>query len=195
VARNPEEAMTEDDKKELLTRIKMRTTTCPECEGRAWDGTLSSTGVPVIRFRPTGATKHQTFSARRLLLEEKLGRTLGPKEHAGTTCDNDLCVDVGLLRTMTNSQRIKRAHRRGRMVTMATRIKSAQAARARSKLSDADVLEIRMHTAHRSEMMAKHQISEAYYYMLRKNLFRRDFGTPFSGLFTGLAANQERKRA
>lgn len=183
--------MTEDDKAEIMTRIKMRCITCPECDGLKWDGTLTPSRVPVLRYKIDG--RYHSIYVRRFLLEQKKGHRLG-RLNAITRCQDRDCVDEAQLMAATSSQRLTRAHERNGGNSMATRIKIAQAKRAKSKLTDAGVQDIRTSDEHRSVLMDRYGITEAYYYMVRRGQFRMDHGTPFSGLIS-MAANQERKRA
>lgn len=86
-------------------------------------------------------------------------------------------------------------HKAGKLGTINHHAKAAMARRKTSKLSDAGVLDIRTSEEHRSVLMQRYGITEAYYYMLRKGRYRKDYSSPFAGLFTGLAANDSRRAA
>ena len=179
------------DMEYMVKMIRARVKDCPECGERwSWTGTVWASGVPVFRH------KDKSTYPRRVLLEEKTGQPIPAGMLATTTCENELCVNPKLLVLMTRKQLIERTHQRGRIVTMAMRIKISEAKRRQSKLSDEAVRDIRSSEEHRSVLMQRYGITEAYYYMLRKGLFRKEYSNPFAGLFTGLAANDHgRKRA
>ena len=186
--------MTEEHSKAIMAIIKSRCVTCPECETEwGWAGTFTSHGMPVVRHK-LGGNRHSSIYVRRFLLEQASGKALGARR-ASTRCKSPTCVNPELLQALTHSQIIKRTHKSGKMVNQASRMRTAMSKRKTSKLSDAGVQDIRTSTEHRTVLMARYGITEAYYYMLRKGQFRKDYANPFAGLFTGLAANQARKAA
>lgn len=166
------------DEEEIMGIIKMRCVTCPECDGWSWGGTLTSRyGIPVLRYRTKGVYK--SIYVRRFLLQQQ-GRKLGSK-NVVTKCDNPACVNTELLEVITTSERIKRAHARqgGTFLSLASRAKIADKKRRASKLTDEAVNDIRMSDEHRTVLMERYGITEAYYYMLRKHQYRNDYRNPF----------------
>lgn len=136
-----------------------------------------------IRTRQEDGSKKDTFYyVRHLTHWLKHGRRPGLNNRSAivTTCDSDLCVNPDHLKIATRSEVGKRSA--GFQKNLTTRKKMSEARRKRAKLSDEAVAEIRQSEEPAKDAAAKHGVSPAYIYMLRSNLWRKDYSNPFAGL-------------
>lgn len=97
-------------------------------------------------------------------------------------CRNHRCVSPALIHQASKSQAWVRAAAFGKRNTTAVMLKTMATRRARSKLPEEGVEDIRNSEEHPQALAAKWGISEAYVYMLKKNQFRKPISTPFAGL-------------
>lgn len=121
----------------------------------------------------------QRLNVRRAMYEHAHGAIPAGKM-VTWSCGNPKCLRHQ--KAITVAQRNKATAKAGKFGTAAARAKTAATRRKNSSLSDEAVREIRAHTGRVDEIAARHGISAAYAYMLRRNEFRREFGNPFAGL-------------
>lgn len=98
------------------------------------------------------------------------------------TCGDPLCCNPDHLILISRKALVQRTGAEGKFSTARTKAKIAASKRKNSKLSQEAVREIIGSDESMPVLAKKHGISEAYGYMLRRGLFRREVGNPFSGL-------------
>lgn len=140
-----------------------------------WQGAMNDRG-PVLTF------DRKQYSVRALVWMQRNGPIPDGKvmsvecgrrrclEHVQATTRSVLCVRSNLVNPQHRAAQIAKAKRAG------------------SRLSQEAVQAIVMDDRHISIVAAEHGISEGYAYMLKRGQFRRDYSSPFIGLFTQLGA-------
>ncbi len=98
------------------------------------------------------------------------------------TCNDPHCCNPDHLTTATKRQVLQRTVSDGKLHTTKVRANIAMTKRAKSKLSDEAVQEIRYSDEPVSVLAAKHGISDTYGYMIRRGNSRKDYSNPFAGL-------------
>ena len=99
-------------------------------------------------------------------------------------CRNKRCINPELIHRTTKSAAWRRDAKLGIRFNAASIAKGVAKRRATSKLPDEGVEDIRNSEEHPQALAAKWGVSEAYVYMLKKNLWRRTACSPFSGLMS-----------
>ena len=159
--------MTESD-------ILKRTTECGDC--------LLWTGSFVHGTRPVVSIKNKKLYVKRHLLE--LAGSDLRRNCVISTCGNNTCVNPEHLLVVSRTTVLKRTAASGAFSTIAVRARVAAGKRKKSKLSQEAALEIRNSSESIAVLAAKHGITEAYGYMIRRGRFRQDYSNPFMGLMT-----------
>lgn len=155
-----------------LTDILKRTRECGDC--LLWTGSFVHDAAPVI------SVKNKKLYVKRYMLELE-GQNIKGK-CVISTCGHDSCVNRKHLLVVTRATVIKRTAATGVFATNAVRARVAAGKRARSKLSQEAAIEIRNSSEPVPVLAAKHGITEAYGYMIRRGQFRRDYSNPFAAL-------------
>lgn len=157
----------------IRSKIELNTRESGDC--LIWTGPVIQGGAPVVTV-----DRKKLYVKRHYL--QLTGMVLG-KKLATSSCANQLCVNHDHLVALTKTQLAKRTAASGAWSTPAIKARVAQGLRARSKLSQESVLAIRTSDEPVKVLAARHDISEAYAYMIRRGDWRRDYSaTPFSGL-------------
>lgn len=134
-----------------------------------WKGALSGGKWPCIWH------EGKTVPVRRVVWTLHKGKTIPANVCITPKCDNDLCVCPGCL--------VGRVGRRAaRPATMQRRIRMATSLRAKSRISDEAVMDIRTSGEPLAVLAERHGISYSYADQLRRGVRRRDFSSPFAGL-------------
>lgn len=132
---------------------------------------------------------YKTFPVRRVAYELAIG-TIAPKRWIVQKCENPLCVNPKHLAAKSKQQVLKAAAKRGCFKNPTRCLKSAQTLRAKSRIDEEGLREIRSTTGRTKEYSERFGVSEAYIRMLRNHQRRKDVATPFSGIFSGLLRPQ-----
>jgi hypothetical protein len=139
-----------------------------------WPGAANARG-PV-------ATHHQKqYSLRQIAWSQKNGKPFPSGRVASTNCGRALCLKHVTAKTW--------AQLNSRTPTLAAKAQVAIGKRRGSKLSDAAVAEILTSEERVVDLAGRHGISTAYAYMIRRGQNRKNYASPFAGLF-GLGARQ-----
>jgi hypothetical protein len=156
------------------TEILKRTRECGEC--LEWTGAYVHNVAPVISIG-----NRKIYTKRRLL--ELAGKNI---EGLCVTnkCGNTSCVNPKHLQIATKAHIIQRTAATGVFSSTAVRARVAAGKRKTSKLSQEAAFEIRNSNEPVPVLAAKHGISDAYGYMIRRGQFRKDYSNPFAGLMT-----------
>lgn len=174
-----------------LQHLKDRCTEVGDCW--EWSGTYLARR-PVITSRRDwegNGVRAKQFAVRHLTYWHAKGAPpkLGTKRTVRPSCGNWRCVCPEHQKLVSRADVQKTALKPpgfGAKIS-ATRRKS-------SKLSDEAVAEIRASSEGTLELAQRFGISRAYVYMIQKSQFRKDYSSPFAGLFTGLAMNDSTSR-
>lgn len=173
--------MTPEERSLLICRIYGRCEEVGDC--LEWQGARNPEGTMYLKRRGV------SYNIRRLIYEDKHGAI--PNGRMVTYgCGNPRCIRH--LVAATWSDMSKRLAKQGVMSSMKRRAAVANGRRKTSRLSDEAVAEIRAWDGPVPEIASKHGISDAYAYMLRRNLYRVDFASPWAAI---LAANDGGRRA
>lgn len=156
--------------------IKKRTRIVGECW--EWTSTLLRGQHPICKV------KNKTVYPKRAAWEWKHQKAVPPKMCVVNikTCGNDLCCNPDHLKIISKGDLLRRTISEGKLHTQLIREKIAEAKRANSKLTQEAAREFVLSDEPVPVLAKKHGISEAYGYMLRKGLFRRETANPFRGL-------------
>lgn len=150
-----------------LDDIKARCVEEGECW--LWKGALSDGKWPCIWY------EGKTVPVRRVVWTMHKGKQIPKNVCITPKCDNHLCVHPGCM--------VARIGRRAsRPATMQRRIRVATSLRARSRISDEAVMDIRTSGEPLAVLAERHGISYSYADQLRRGVRRRDFSSPFAGL-------------
>lgn len=173
-----------------MAYIQLRCRECEGCGARwAWAPKTNKHRVPIMKVKDT------TVNVRRALYRLSKGVFPHAARGVSTNCTNNLCVNPALLVQLSKLQLVERAAKAGKFSGVTTGLKIAAAKRKTSKLSQEAVRDIMTRTEKASVYATLYGISESYVHMLWNGQFRQEHGTPFAGLFTGLAANDSKRRA
>lgn len=110
-------------------------------------------------------------------------RILKPKAKFGCSCDNDKCVAYGHIRMRDPFEHARYYGSKGAYSGTVKVMKMSMTKRARSRLTDADVAEIRASTKTVKELEAQYGYSSSYLQDIRNGKLWKTHGSPFSGLF------------
>lgn len=182
--------MTKDDQY-LWDKLQSKCGICPDCEKQwLWKGAKQRNKAPIYNFR------EKSMYPRRWVWMQKHGREPKKGHVIVSGCESTLCINPERTQEITKAESNRRTAAKGLMHTPAMRAKLAAARRANSDLSQEAVRAIRASSEPAKVEAEKYNITTTYVHMLRNGKSRKELAaTPFSGLFTGLAANEQRKRA
>lgn len=153
----------------LMQRIRARCTEEGDC--LIWPGGINARG-PVV------TVKRKQFSIRRLAWEHKHGIPFPKGKLASLDCEHAACIVHVVPRTWSEvNARTSKRHS-----SVARAAKMAATKRRVSKLSDADVAEIRATDRPIKEIAKEKGISCVYAYLIRRGDWRKDYSSPFAGL-------------
>jgi len=159
-----------------LNDIKARCEEVGDCW--VWQKTLLRGKTPIMK------TDGKSLYPRRLAWQLHNAKDI-PSSMVVThrkSCGDPLCCKPEHLTLMTRKALVQRTGAEGKFSTAGTKAKIAAAKRKNSKLSQEAVREFLGSDEPVPVLAKKHGISEAYGYMLRRGLFRKEVGNPFSGL-------------
>lgn len=159
-----------------LVDVKARCDEIGECW--IWNG-------PLLRHKhPIAKVKGVTYYAKRVVWSAFHRKPIpdGMCVVNKKACSEQHCCNPEHLMLATKLQVLQRVVDSGKLHTTKIRAKIASTKRAKSKLSDEAVMEIRYSDEAVSSLSAKHGISEAYGHMIRRGDSRKDYANPFAGL-------------
>lgn len=159
-----------------LDDIKARCDEVGECW--IWKGTFLRGRFPVFRAGP------KTLYAKREAWVAHNGKPVpdGMCVVNKKACNDYKCCNPSHLTLATKKQVLQKVVADGKLHTTKIKAKIAKSKRAKSKLSDEAVAEIRYGDEPIPVLAARHGISEGYGYMIRRGDSRQDFSSPFQGL-------------
>jgi hypothetical protein len=169
-----------------LEHLKLRCSESGDCW--EWGAAYRADRWPVISSRRdwdgSGKSSNRQFYVRHLMYWLKTGKPpiLGAFRSIVACCDNPRCVNPDHMRLVTRKTVVRKMVESGGMSESTRHAKIAKTKRAKSKLSDGDVEQIRNSDLRADELAAQYGVSAAYIYMLRRNQFRRNYSNPFAGL-------------
>lgn len=153
---------------------------CRECEicGKRWEWipSLTKHRVPVMKV------DNVTVSVRRALYRIEKGVDAHKARGVTTNCQNSKCINPAFLVQLTKSQLVERTAKAGKYSNVSKSIKIAGKKRNKSKLSQDGVRDIVTQQETAKVYADRYNITPAYVYMLWRGLFRKEHGSPFSGL-------------
>lgn len=160
-----------------LEDIKARCEEVGECW--IWQGTLLHKRFPIAKV------KNVCIYAKREAWSAHHGKPVPDGMcvvNRSTKCNDPLCCNPDHLTVATRLQVLQKVVADGKLHTNTIKAKIAVARRANSKLSDEAVAEIRFGDESVAVLAARHGISEAYGYMIRRGDSRKDYSSPWRGL-------------
>lgn len=177
--------------------IKCRCHSSEPGECWEWRSTFLENGRRPVIAKRIDADKgriNKQFYARHVAMWISRGAKpeLGLFRAIVTTCENDRCVNPAHLKVVSRSTVARKVGASGAFSTPAHRMKVAKGRRRASKLSEEAIRDIRGSSEPAKVTAARHGITAAYVYMLRRGEFRADFSNPFTQL---VAANDRNRRA
>jgi hypothetical protein len=110
-------------------------------------------------------------------------------------CTNRLCVSPKCLEALPRKLALQRAGQRGSYSRPSKVLATARSKRANSRYSDELIAEVRQSTAGPKQIARETGMSESYIKSIRNGTARRDYASPFAGLFTGLMAEANQPRS
>lgn len=171
-----------------MAHMKLRCGCCDDCwEWKAAFRDVKNKRWPVVACRvdmPDGTRKTARYYVRHLMLWVTTGQKpdLGLLRAIVPSCDNPRCVNPAHLKVVTRKAISQAVVKKGVMSTLPRRKKVAEGLRKNAKLSDAAVADIRNSDDGPKVAAAKHGVSTAYVYMLRRGEWRKDYSNPFAAL-------------
>lgn len=156
----------------LMSVIRSRCVEEGDC--LIWPGAANTRG-------PVATYHRKQHSLRQVAWSDRHGKPFPPGRVASINCGRPLCLVHVTAKTW--------AQLNSRTPTMAARAQVATGKRRGSKLSDAAVAEILTSEERVVDLAGRHGISTAYAYMIRRGQNRKNYASPFAGLF-GLGARQ-----
>lgn len=155
-----------------------------------WKGAVGDTGYPIMKIRGCGCQLVRRLAAK------MAGHKLKPRQPVVTTCDEKLCVNPAHCKPSTTAAVAQRAADRGAFSQRARGSKIAAARRnGGSKITMEDAIAIRNSDESGPVLAARYGIHRSQVNNIKRGEAWKDYHSPFAGLFTGLAANEGRKRA
>ncbi len=140
-------------------------------------------GRPTIDVVVEG--KRRKLFVRRVVYQLRYpARTLpdGRQRVVTSSCENHRCVNPELIHVATRSEAWVRAGAKGQWTDPVARLKTVRAVRAKSKLPDHGVDDIRNSTETIAVLASRWGVSPTYVSMVRKGRYRRPLASPFAGL-------------
>lgn len=151
-----------------LLMYKVRARTVEEGNCLLWTGAFCTRG-------PVATVAQVQYPLRKVVWEQKNGQPFPADKVATVTCGNPRCLEHVVARTWSQLN--------SRPTSISHRIKTALARRKGSKLTDEAVNDIRYGSDKPPIAAARHGCSVAYVYMIRRDQCRKDYSSPFRGLF------------
>lgn len=136
-----------------------------------WTGYTTAIGQPQTRINKV------CYLVRRLVWEAKKETALPSNRWCNVTCGKHGCVHPDHIVARPRSIAMRGGER---SPTHAAKI--AQARRKKSRLSDADVQEIRLSPDDNKTLAARFGVDHTYVWAIRANKARRNYSSPFAGL-------------
>lgn len=133
-----------------------------------WTGAFCTRG-PVVTVAQV------QYSLRKIVWEQKNGTPFPAEKVATVSCGNPRCLEHVQAKTWSQLN--------SRPTSISHRMRTALARRKGSKLTDEAVSDIRYGSDKPPEAAARHGCSVAYVYMIRRDHSRKDYSSPFRGLF------------
>jgi hypothetical protein len=162
---------------------------------QAWAAHLVRTRVlPVLvengdcMVWPNGSAKvpHLNVHRRKINIRKLMLLALGKEVRAdrlfGCSCGDDKCVEPEHIRQRTHLQHNQYFGARGFYSRPAKTAKMALTKRAKSKLNDAKVAEIRASTKSAMALSAEYGVAASYITSIRNGDLWKSYGSPFAGL-------------
>lgn len=151
-----------------------------------WAGALVR-GVPCLNW------KNAKLYAKRVMWSLDRKKPVPAGLCIVNSCDDRMCINPRHLKTATRSYLKRELAKTGKLNPPGFAAKISAIKRAKSKLTDEAVQDIRTSGDKPQDAAKKHGCSVAYVHMLRRNEWRKDYKpNPFSGL---LAANDSKRKA
>lgn len=166
-----------------LTLILGRCRECAICGAQTHYVGGSEDRAPTIEVTFDG--KRRKLFVRRVVwqLQHPTGRLpSGQTSVITSSCTNRRCVSPPLLYRASKSAAWAKAAAHGIRVNAASTARMVATRRARSKLPEHGVEDIRTSAEHPKVLAQKWGVSEAYVYMLKRGDFRKPAGNPLAGL-------------
>lgn len=161
--------MTEDQSR--LQRIRAQCVEEGDC--LIWQG--ASAKVPHVTI------DRKKVNIRRLVLEEA-GIPLVKGAMLGCSCGESKCIDLAHIVQRTRAQHGKYFGKRGAYSGPLKIAKMAATKRARSKLDDEKVAEIRASTESAMALSARYGVAASYVQSIRIGKLWKNYSSPFAGL-------------
>ena len=166
-----------------LELILSRCKECPDCGAMTHYVGGKEDRAPTMEITVGGIRRKQ-------FVRRVVWKLMNPDKHLPTgktmvissKCENKRCVNPELIYRTTKSAAWERDAKRGKRYSAASVAKGMAKRRARSKLPDEGVEEIRTSDEHPQALAVKWNISEAYVYMIKRGDFRKPLHNPFAGL-------------
>lgn len=160
---------------DLIERIRKRIEEVGDCW--EWTGALQPNApTPVMRY-------HQRTSQVRRFIAEAQGKNLKGKL-ATCKCRNELCVNPEHVVVITRKRLQELLAKERQYQTNPVRMKKlAEKARAKSKLNQHLVEEIRSAEGSQREIALRYGITQAAVSSIKRGRTWKDYSNPFAGLF------------
>jgi hypothetical protein len=168
----------------ILNYIFQRCHICEECgEKTHWPGCPDGLDRGRHRNYPI-KINGRTYKVRRVVHELAIG-PIKRKNVVVSTCENERCISLKKIKQVGKDWVVKRSAKEGNLNKYQTRLKISKAKLAAvGKLTDEQVIRIRMDERPSPEVAAEFKCSESYVRALRTGYARKFVaaGNPFSGL-------------
>lgn len=157
---------------------------CQEGEGDCWiwQGACDGHGRPQIRHGG------KAMPVRRVVAGLRQGKEVAPYLVVAAKCQNLMCVSPDCAHITTTRGAAKMAAERGAYHSPAKTAKMAATKRAKSRISESLIEEIRASQESCYVLAARIGVSASHIKMIRRFQARRPSNNPFAGLFTRMAA-------
>lgn len=153
-----------------------------EGECWVWQGACDGHGRPQIRHAG------KVMPVRRVVAGLRQGKEVASYLVVAAKCQNMMCVSPECAHITTTKGKAKLAAERGAYRSAAKIAKMVATKRAKSRITDAQVEEIRTSQESSYAMSARTGISPSHIKMIRRFQARRPANNPFAGLFTRMIA-------
>jgi hypothetical protein len=154
-----------------------------------WKGCTDSHGRPQARHN--GMVQY----VRRLLRELTDGKPVPSNKMVPCLCGQSLCVSPACSLVTDSQGKARLASQRGAFNRPDKLLRMVATMRAKSPITDALVGQIRTAEGPCSRIAAETGVSLSHVKAIRRGAARKDYSSPFAGLFTGLTdANDSKAR-
>lgn len=168
----------------ILNYIFQRCHICEECgEKTHWPGCVEGLDHGRHRNYPV-KINGKAYKVRRVVHELAIG-PIKRKNVVVTTCENERCISVKKIKQVGKDWVVKRTAKEGRLNNYQSRLKNSKARLASAgKLTDEQVIQIRMDDRPSPKVAQEFKCSESYVRALRTGYARKfvSAGNPFQGL-------------